>query len=137
MPWVFNPNAGGRKIPENVQAQVRQRILAHAEKHYAGKYSSLAIRFHGQFCYIDSLQEPPEPSAELLKATGETREQYLERLRQTPTHLVRLRYFGDDRWGVAFFRYSNEKYELSCFPDGEYFGLPEAALDIGAVYLTD
>ena len=32
----------------------------------------------------------------------ETREEYLERMRSTPVHLCRLRYFGEDRWGFAF-----------------------------------
>jgi hypothetical protein len=26
-----------------------------------------------------------------------------------------LRYFGNDRWGFAFYTYSNEKYELSTY----------------------
>jgi hypothetical protein len=51
----------------------------------------------------------------------ETREELLERLRSTPTKLCRLRYFGgEDRWGFAFYTYSNERYELSVFPSGEF-----------------
>jgi Tol biopolymer transport system component len=68
----------------------------------------------------------------------ESREEYLERLRNTPTHLCRLRYFGDEeRWGFAFYTYSNEKYELSVFPSGDFFGTPEEAFDTAAgVYLA-
>ena len=55
----------------------------------------------------------------------------------TPTHLCRLRYFGDEnKWGFAFYTYSNEKYELSVFPNGEFFGTPEEAFATSAnVYL--
>ena len=68
----------------------------------------------------------------------ESREEHLERLRNTPTHLCRLRYFGDEeRWGFAFYTYSNEKYELSVFPSGDFHGTPEEAFDTAAgVYLT-
>jgi hypothetical protein len=44
-----------------------------------------------------------------------------------PIHLCRLRYFGEGRWGFAFFTYSNEKYELSVYPDGQFLGTPEEA----------
>jgi len=53
-------------------------------------------------------------------------------MRNTPTHLCRLRYFGDDRWGFAFFAYSSEKYELSMFPSGEFLGTPEDAFFVSA-----
>ena len=49
------------------------------------------------------------------------REEKIERLRNTPTHLCRLRYFGDENnWSMAFFTYSNEKYELSVYPNGQF-----------------
>jgi hypothetical protein len=56
----------------------------------------------------------------------------MERLRATPTHLCRLRYFGGERWGFAFYTYSNERYELSVFPNGEFFGAPEEAFEVSA-----
>ena len=50
-------------------------------------------------------------------------------------HLVRLRYCGtDDRWSLAFYTYSHERYEPSVFADGTFHGTPEDAFDIGAVY---
>jgi hypothetical protein len=51
--------------------------------------------------------------------------------------LCRLRYFGDEnKWGFAFYTYSNEKYELSVFPNGEFFGPPEEAFATSAeIYL--
>ena len=61
------------------------------------------------------------------------REEYLDRLRATPTHLCRLRYFADEeRWGFAFYTYSNERYEPSVFPSGEFVGPPEQALGVAA-----
>jgi len=57
------------------------------------------------------------------------------RLRKTPTHLCRLRYFGDDSWGFAFYTYSNHQYELSVFPDGSFLGKPEDAFAASAIYL--
>ena len=60
----------------------------------------------------------------------------IERLRNTPTHLCRLRYFGkEDEWSLAFFTYSNEKYSPCVFRSGSWFGTPEEAFEIGATYL--
>ena len=42
----------------------------------------------------------------------ELREERIAELHEIPTHLCRLRYFGDeDRWSMAFYTYSHEKYE--------------------------
>ena len=57
--------------------------------------------------------------------------------RKHPTHLGRLRYFDLNRWSYAFYTYSNERYEPTIFSSGEWFGTPEEAFDIGAVYLDD
>jgi hypothetical protein len=51
-------------------------------------------------------------------------------------HLCRLRYFGDENgWSLAFYTYSNERYEPCTFGDGKFHGTPERAFDIGARYL--
>lgn len=132
--WMFDPNSGGVKIPPTVQADVEKRIRAVAEQEFKGKYTRLEIRFKAQFCYIDAYTEPvvldnwpPE--------FPENREEFYERLRSTPTHLCRLRYFGGDKWGFAFYTYSHEKYELSVYPTGDFFGKPEDAFRASAVYL--
>ena len=66
---------------------------------------------------------------------SESHEEYLERQRNTPVHLFRLRYFGDDEeWGLAFYSYANNKYELSVFPTGKFFGSPEVALQTAAEF---
>ena len=133
--WVLDPNSGGVKISESVKANVTARINKYAEENFKGKYTRLDIRFKGQFCYIDAYTEPSVTDGWPPPDWPETREEYIERLRNTPTHLCRLRYFGDDRWGFAFYTYSNERYELSVFPDGQFFGKPENAFLASSVYL--
>jgi hypothetical protein len=136
--WVYDPHSGGVKIPPAVKQRTEQRIRSYADVKYAGKYIRLGIRFHGVFCYIDAYIEPEEPPASLLLAINETREQYLERCRNAPVHLCRIRYFGDEeRWSMAFYTYSNEKYEPSIFDNRSFHGTPEEAFETSAVYLQD
>jgi hypothetical protein len=135
--WVFDPDSGGRPIPEAVRQRTEERLRRYAEQHFAGRYTRLDIRFRGQFCYVDAFTEPEPPGPNWPPPDWpETREEYLTRLRNTPTHLCRLRYFGgvgdEERWGFAFYTYSGERYELSVFPSGEFFGLPEEALRVSA-----
>lgn len=137
--WVFAPDSGGVRVPETVKRRTEQRIRKYAEEHFAGKYTKLDIRFRGQFCYIDAYREPEPLTPGWPPANWpETREEYLERLRATPIHLCRLRYFGDeDHWSFAFYTYSNERYELCMFPSGEFMGPPEAAFQVSAgLYLS-
>ena len=56
--WVFTPDRGGTPIPEPVRRRTEERIRRYAEQHFAGCYTRLGIRFHGQFCYIDAYTEP-------------------------------------------------------------------------------
>ena len=137
--WVYDPDSGGVKIPDAVKQRTEQRIRAYAEAHFAGRYTRLDIRFRGQFCYVDAYTEPVVREGWPPPDWPETREQYVERLRATPTHLCRLRYFGKpDEWGFAFYTYSNEKYELSMFDDGDFFGTPENAFHLAAnAYLNE
>jgi hypothetical protein len=136
--WVYDPQSGGKKIPETIKLRITQRILAHAEKNYAGKYNRIDVRFSGKFCYIDAYVEPYVPKKFNSKMFGESREEYIKRLRDTPTHLCRLRFFGDEnRWSMAFYTYSHERYEPCIFRTGDWQGTPEEALDTSSVYLTD
>jgi hypothetical protein len=117
--WVYDPHSGGRAIPKASQAKIRQRILAHASRHYAGKYKQVDVRFRWHFCYIDSYKEPFVAEDYNPEWFGESREEHIERLRNTPIHLCRLRYFGnEDRWSMAFYTYSNEKHEPCTFGNG-------------------
>ena len=131
--WVFDPDSGGKKIPEAVKARTEHRLRKYAELHFAGMYTRLDIRFRAQFCYIDAYTEPDEKPSWPPEDWGVSREQYYEDLRNEPTHLCRLRFFGDEeRWGFAFYAFSSEKYELSVFPSGEFLGLPEDAFQVSA-----
>jgi len=38
---------------------------------------------------------------------------------------------------MAFFTYSNEKYEPSVFNNGSFYGTPEEAFETSSVYLED
>jgi len=134
--WTYAPNASGKKIPPHLQATVRERIQRHAQARCAGSYERLDIRFRGDCCYIDAYEKPPEPNLRLLKITGETADEFKERMGNTPLHLCRLRYYGDlEKWGLAFYTYSHERYELTTFPSGEFSGTVEAGFDVGSVYL--
>lgn len=133
--WVFDPQSGGVNVPPRLREETTRRLLVHAEKHYAGKYARLDIRFKGPFCYIDAYTEP-NPSVRPFDRS-ESQAQYLERLRNTPIHLCRLRHFGPDRWSLAFYTYSTDRYVPAVFSSGEWFGTPEEGLDVGAVHLTE
>jgi hypothetical protein len=137
--WVFAPDRGGVRIPAAVQWRTAERIRRFAEQHFTGQYTTLDIRFRGQFCYMDAYREPEPLGANWPPPDWpESREEHLERLRTTPVHLCRLRYFGDEeRWSFAFYTYSHERYELSIFPSGEFLGPPEEAFRVSAeVYLS-
>jgi hypothetical protein len=135
-PWVRDPHAGGIKIPKAVQERTQQRILDYAAANYAGKYNRLNIRFRSQFCYVDAYVEPQMPSDFPPPGFPETREECMERMRNEPIHLCRLRYFGDENsWTFAFYTYSNEKYEPCVLDNGTFYGTPEEAFKSAAVYL--
>src|SRR5437773_7681872 len=89
--WVFAPDSGGKPIPEPVKLRTEARLRRYAEQHFAGRYTRLDIRFRGQFCYIDAYTEPEPPGPDWPPPNWpETREEYLARLQNTPTHLCRL-----------------------------------------------
>lgn len=134
--WTNDPHSGGKKIPFAVRQRTERRIQSYAKSHYAGTFVRLDVRFRGHLCYIDAYTEPMEPSAALLRALGESRQRYMERLRNTPLHLCRLRYFGDEeRWTMAFYTYSHERYEPCVFDSGSFYGGSEEAFETAAVYL--
>jgi hypothetical protein len=113
--WVFNPQTGGKRISPAVQEAVRERILEHAKRNYSGKYQRIEVRFRGALCYIDAFQKPDVGKECPTTSMGESREQLVDRLRQIPIHLCRLRHFDTDRWTLAFYTYSRERYEPCVF----------------------
>jgi len=133
--WMFDPHSGGTKISPQLQKTIEQRIQQYAQQQYAGKFVRIDLRFKSQFCYIDAYTEPCIYEPHNVELFG-PKEEYVERLRNTPTHLVRLRFLGNmEAWSVAFFKYSDMKYEPCLFDNGEWTGTLEQAFDIGAVYL--
>lgn len=136
--WIYDPQSGGVKIPQKLQPRVRQRILAHAENFYSGKYNRIKVRFRGQFCYIDAYKEPYVEKNFNSDLYGESLEEHIERLRNIPIHLCRLRFFGhEDRWSMAFYIYSREEYEPCIFNNNSWHGTPEEAFDTSSVYLNE
>lgn len=55
---MFDPDSGGKKIPQSVRRRVEARLRRYAEDHFAGRHTRLEIRFRGQFCYVDAYTEP-------------------------------------------------------------------------------
>ncbi len=136
--WVLDPQSGGQKILDVTKKRISTRILDHAAKNYGGKYNRIDVRFRGQFCYIDAYTEPYVAADFDPTLFGESREANIDRLRHTPTHLCRLRYFGDEnRWSMAFYTYSHDEYEPCFFNNGSWYGTPEEAFDTSAAYLTE
>ena len=135
--WSFNPNSGGIKIPERVQKDITQRINKVAEDNFQGKYLTLQIQFRAQFCYIDFFREFSEfdiPASFSETIWGISKEKYVQKQITTPSHIYRLRYFGTDDWGFSVYTYSHQKYELSIFPNGTFFGQPEEAFLASSMY---
>ena len=112
--WCFDPQYGGTKIPPPIQEVVANRVAAHVAKHPWSKNFQIKIRFKGQFCYLNASENNNEAFP-----------------------IGRLRYFGKlDEWSLAFYTYSNERYQPCVFKDGGWHGSIEQAIDICAVYLT-
>ena len=125
--WVYDPHSGGKKIPDAVKMRTTRRILDCAEEHFAGKYTRIDVRYRGVFCYIDAYEEPTLPPGFPWPGCTETPEEHLERVRETPIHLCRLRFLGDEEaWSMAMYTYSGERYEPTVFGDG-MTGTPEDA----------
>lgn len=136
--WMLSPpGTGGMPIPPDVQARTRERLEEFAAEHYAGKYTRLDIRYKGKFCYIDAYTTAPPFQS--FEGRTETEAEFRVRLENTPTHLCRLRYRGqDDRGEMAFYKYSDETYELCYFDNGTFYGTPEEGFDsAAAVYLAE
>jgi len=127
--WTRGRSSGG-KIPERVQAALRQRLERHAAAQYAGRCREVLVRFRGLYAYVDAfpVKEDHRPGA----SAGE-----IQRIKTTPIHLCRLGYLGNpERWTFAFYKYSTEGYEPSITIAGSFEATPEEAFDTGAVYFA-
>ena len=60
-PWVYNPHAGGRAVPEMLRRELAARLEARARACFGERFSRLEVRFRGPFCYLDLYEEPEPP----------------------------------------------------------------------------
>jgi len=115
-----------------VQAALRARLEKYVSAHWKDRCRQIVVRFRGAFAYVDAF---PLHRQFMPGTTPEER----ARIEATPTRLCRLGYLGSPgRWAFAFFKYSDEKYEPSFLPSGEFAGTPDEAFGCSAlVYLQD
>ena len=110
--WYFNPQTGGRKIPTETRSKTCARANTYAATCPWYPKKQLKLRFKGQFCYLDTLEEEGN-----INPIG------------------RLRYFDNDKWSLAFYTFSNERYEPCIFSNGEWFGTIEEAIEVCEIYM--
>jgi hypothetical protein len=117
-------------IPKATQNALQARLEQYAQKRWRQHCREVVVRFRAAFAYVDAL---PSKRQSMPGTPRERREQ----IQATPTRLFRLRYLGsDDAWEYAFFKYSDEKYELSLGASGSFEATPEEAFDCSArIYL--
>ncbi len=135
--WVLDPHSGGVKIPKRLQPKIKERILAYAQENYGEHFIRLDIRFRSQFCYINAYKEPSIPDVFPPPEYPETKEKYIEKLRNDPIKLCRIRYFIENRWSFSYFSYSNMQYEPSVLDNGTFFGTLEEAFESSTMHLTN
>lgn len=116
MPWYYDPQSGGTKIPVKLYEKLRMQVEVFARTRKWHPTCRLTLRFKGQFCYVDVFED------------GET---------SSPSPVARLRYFRDNAWSMAFFMWSHERYEPSVFFNGEWEGTLEQALETCEPFLSN
>ncbi len=101
--------------PGSTKTSLSQRLAARARARWPALHE-VAVRFRGQFAYVDG-----------KLANGEV------------LPLCRLRYVGyAGEWGFAIYRASHDDYTDNVLPSGQFFGAPEEALDCACgLYLND
>lgn len=114
MPWVYDPQSGGVKITTSQQTMFLRQAEVFARTRPWHPDFQLKLRFKKQFCYLDALQQ------------NDTK----------PFPLCRLRYFRDNVWSMAFYTYSNERYEPCYFQNGTWEGSFEEAIEMCEIYLS-
>jgi hypothetical protein len=103
------------KPPESTKSSLHQRLTQRARDRWPA-LSTVAVRFRAQFAYVDGHL----PDGDVIP-------------------LCRLRYGGSaSTWGFAIYLASNNGYEDSILPNGQFAGTPEDALDCACgLYLND
>ena len=62
--WVFDPDRGGKTIPDFVKADVKRRITELARNEFPGRSIRIELRFRKQLCYVDAYEAPNHEDAE-------------------------------------------------------------------------
>ena len=114
MPWVYDPHSGGNKIPVRQHEALRARAHAFERTRKWYPKCQLSLRFNGHFCYIDVVEN------------GE----------KNPSPLARLRYFREDGLSMAFYTWSNERYEPCILSNGKWDGTIEEAIETCEPFLS-
>jgi hypothetical protein len=101
--------------PASTKTSLAQKLNARAHQRWPA-ITEVAVRFRGQFAYLDAHL----PDGEVMP-------------------LCRLRYGGSaSSWGFAIYLASRDGYEDSILPSGHPAGSPEEALDCACgLYLND
>jgi len=111
MPWILSPPSRGVKIPPSSYTDISDRVSTYASSRPWNASYKLQLRFKGQFCYVDSLEKDG-----------------------TICPLGRLRYFQMEKWSLALYTYSNDRYEPCLLPQG-LSGTLEEAISVCEFYL--
>jgi hypothetical protein len=114
--WVFDPHSGGVKISQSRKVEVENRINRYANRNLKDKCDRVEVRFRGALCYVTAWRTASDGEGFRFP-------------------LCRLRHFDMERWSMALFTWSNEKYEPCIFPPGEWFGTIEDCLELGTTFL--
>ncbi len=135
MTWVYDPHSGGTKIPDATKKTVEQQITEYANKHCDGNFIRLKFRYRSQFCYVDAYIEPSVSDDFIPPDSSQTRDEFLEKHRNTPMQICRLRHFSKDSWSTAYFSYASMKFESTMLEDGSFTGTPEQCFEASAMLL--
>lgn len=111
---INTPPKGGTKIPLDQQINILTQAQAYALTRPWNAEYQLLLRFKGKYCYLDGKHVKEE----------------------NPFPLGRITYFEKNMWALAFFTYSNLKYEPSLYRSGNWFGTLEEAISICELYLV-
>jgi hypothetical protein len=101
--------------PESTKSSLQLRLARHAHARWP-QLADINVRFRANFAYVDG--QLPDG---------------------TTQPLLRLRYGGSaSSWGFAIYLASQDGYQDSTLPSGNFAGTPEEALDCACgLYLND
>jgi len=105
--WVYDPQSGGKKISLEHQEEICEQAEAFSKMRPWYSRTRLNLRFKNQFCYIDTLDLTDKKTLPLCRLRNLSR-----------------------GWSLALFTYSNERYQPCIFPDGNWEGSLEAAIEL-------